>query len=712
MYKFTSASCICAFPICLGSIVQFCVDPSSDNSSSLVTDGTLRVVQYFPGSLSADYAAQYLQQLDHIQEVSDRLSRILQLPGPLASIINEPRLYSMGSHQSQILALFNSISTHESSCLSEVLQILSIGISHFIHWLPQSLCSRKDHGQASADVVHFIRLVALLVRSYPKYAYTMASVIQDTAKLVSIFKQEFITEAADLSCAVIRACSVVRHEEEVPPEACDPHVDSLLDPLLWVRFFADKSVMQSLRKLIPQRPLYDDEGVVNIRKPFENIIVQALAETQHKQSLPVVRNMHLQPAHSHLSNHPIKKGIVTDLYSDGSGYIALVLSREYPSRQRLNQQVFKIDKNVTRILGTPPVIHIGDVLTFQVSEDSCDTAHQIVRVNQYCSNSLDESFGREFFSSDKGLQALLKNEAAVKGILNAPQVYSSRKVLTALFDSVTDALSDSTSSIKKRMLGLLKCSSFIRDLDKTTLQNVSKSVPVLECYLEQYPNEVCALESTLCGLVTHLLKQDKPQEVASFVRFLSTSSCLLPPSIEIERQPWQSVPTILTSSECKAGAVENKDFLPHVKDRGCYSSVHEYGRTYFLLLRADCNGSLAKTILQLREQENSTNVATAGDVHTQVCDASFVGLSNRSSGRKLVYHFNVETRPLSTEQSSPDSPIFMQGNLLCFSVDGRFEDDIIWATINHIPSYINTAKTEDGLVKSVSTSAGQYIVRT
>ena len=199
-------------------------------------------------------------------------------------------------------------------------------------------------------------------------------------------------------------------------------------------------------------------------------------------------------------------------------------------------------------------------------------------------------------------------------------------------------------------------------------------------------------------MIHSLQKQDELQELASFLSILSTSTCLLPHSVEIARQPWQTIPIILTPDECKAGVVANKEYLPVVRDN--YASVHEYGRTYFLLLRADCHGDLASLIHQLREPDSPSRKRDR-DRNAVVCDAQVTGFSNQGTKRSLVYHFAVQTRPLPPEDQSRDTPLFKAGNLLCLSVGGRFEDDVIWGTINHISSYVHSEQTKQGLVKSV-----------
>ena len=726
-YRITSASCNCAFPICLGSIVEFRL--STENSAAIVADCSLKVLQYFPGTLPKEYASDYLQKLENMLESSDRLHRIMQYPGPFTALVNEAELYH--THQSKILAILASISDNEGGLFPNVLRIFHT--SRLIRKLPQILAGEhtkeqsgimKARGSYSRDVQNFLHLAAMCIVYYPMCAYELTSVIQGCARLASSFEREFADEASNLSQAVVNASSVVRYKEGIASSENGESITEentspkLLDPLLWVSCFFGESVAQPLRKLLPPKSMSHEEKVVGTRRNFENIIesLESCATKYNEKPLPeglhkVVKKMPLNRI-SKLpdSNLAIRTGIVIDLYQDGVGYIALARRQGCPRKGILNQRIFTIDEKMASFvethLGLQP-LHVGDVVVFQVKE-STDTVSRIVKVAQYCAEALGEDFALTLFSHYKGKEVeLFRNGVAMKAILNAPQVYKNTEVCTTLIAAFTSALSDhysSTASLKKKVLDLLKSSSFIHELIEIAPQEASNSVCILQEYLTQFPDDICPLVPTLHAMVTCLLKQDRPHEVAMFLCFLSTSSCILPPLIEIQQQPWKSIPTILTKEEWKAGSVANKAYLPVVKDRGSYSSIDEYGRTYFILLRADCHGNLASAIFRLREPASSSmSTRSRAEFEIPVCDASFVGLS-RGAGHHLVYHFNMESRPIPSENLPKDSPLFKPGNLLCFSIGGRFEDDIIWATINHVDSYVHTVDTPEGLVKSVSIS--------
>ena len=703
VYRFTNESCTCAFPLCLGSIVKFCPNKSPDFT---VVNGSLTVIQYFPGTLPREYAVRYLENLG----VSDRLNKIREFPGPFTTMLNEKELYT--SHWSCILAMLNSISDDDSGRFQYIIhELLCLPSSELMNVLPSLLCKLQPQEEPCRDVLYFLRLVAICVGSNPDYAFTMTSVVQGCcAGLAELFPREFAIEGRNLSGAVVHACSTVR-SQEIPLQTAEATSQTteqsttpekaILDPLMWVAFYFGTSEAESLRSHISQRPLRDEDENVAARRKSENILQSVVEgkldpkpENPSVKGVHAVKQMSLTPSkNSQLKTLP---GIVTDLYPDGVGYVALTLRPTHSGRRDQRHCIFKLDSQTTTTTVTPLSIHIGDLVNFQVGEGAPNTVQCVVKVRQYCAPGLDRAFADEYLSHVE-TGGLFHNEPAMKGMLNAPQVYVIPEICTKLISSATESLYDSSVSTRRKMLELLKYSSFVCKIIEIAPQEVSRSAHVLKHYLEQFPNEVSTLAPTLQDMTERLLDQNKPLDLAKFVSFLSTSVCFLPRSIEIARQPWQSIPTILTKEECKAGTVANKEYLPKVINH--YSSVNEYGRTYFLLLRADCLGSLALAMSRLRDPGSSTRKDSETIV---VCDATFHDLSIRSSGHQLVYHFTMETRPLPRETTLRESPLFKTGNLLCLSVGGRFEDDIIWATINHIDGYVHTEDREDGVVKSVS----------
>ena len=652
VYRFTSASCACSFPVCLGSTVEFRLNSSHSGS---VASSSVRVIHYFPGTLPHEYATEYLGNL--VKAGSECLNRVLELPGPLVAILNEAAL--MEQHHTVVLGILA-----DPECFKGVAEIVGVFNCKFLDSLPHIISAAEPGETTRKNVLRFLRLVSRCINIRPHTAYEMSAVIKSCAHLASTFREEFMSEGPNLCITVVCACHAVRHRESpedsqlssVEDTSCAP---DLLDPLLWVTHLLGKDTAHSLREHIPRNPLGEEEGGVFARRKLENIVL--LVSSTKENTTKVCTKLNLSRSSCQVEAEVVEKtGVVTDLYPRGEGYVVLASGRRGYNQ---NQRVFKIGLRTTASLdGVPLSVHLGDLVQFQVSPHRPDMVHRVTKIREYSSKALEADFGNVFFSKNKGLDQLLLNEAAIKGILNAPQVYDRPDVCAKLLSTVHDALSDSNASIKKTMLGFLKSSSFVSDLVDMVPEEVSKSVRVMVKYLEHYPDEVCVLAGKLESMIRSLQKQDELRELASFLSFLSTSTCLLPHSVEIARQPWQTIPIILTPDECKAGVVANKEYLPVVRVN--YASVHEYGRTYFLLLRADCHSDLASLIHQLREPDSPSRKRD----RAVVCDAQVTGFSNQGYKRSLVYHFAVQTRPLPPEDQSRDTPLFKAGITCSVSV--------------------------------------------
>ena len=123
--------------------------------------------------------------------------------------------------------------------------------------------------------------------------------------------------------------------------------------------------------------------------------------------------------------------------------------------------------------------------------------------------------------------------------------------------------------------------------------------------------------------------------------------------------------TIPTNEELQKIIEETEEShcnLPEVKVT--YSSAMEYGNTYFSLLRADCYYPLCEKIARLKvKKDDSYYELTFMEVIT-------------SSRKPVVFGFGFKGK-----NSPEDTSCLEQGNLLCLSLGGKFEEDFIWATV-------------------------------
>ena len=140
------------------------------------------------------------------QSLESLLQRIMQLPGPLKAILNEPTHF--GSHFSQVLAVLDNAYNAENDEVSRVVETLNIHTSKFI---PQFLSTAESEETTRNDVMHFLHLVSCCVHTLPNSAFEMSTVIGGCAKLASSYCEQFMSQGPDLCCAIVHASSVVRH---------------------------------------------------------------------------------------------------------------------------------------------------------------------------------------------------------------------------------------------------------------------------------------------------------------------------------------------------------------------------------------------------------------------------------------------------------------------------------------------------------------------
>ena len=702
--KFTTSSCSFAFPVYLGAVVEFY--PSLKDPFK-VADGSLRVMEYLPGMpLPEAFTGEYLQKLQESQNVPECLNEITKLPGPFHSLLNEERFYSV--HQAAILAVLSSI-VHATCTGIDVdrSQILSmLHSSKFIPHITKLLVDRGEKKQCNYstlprdDLSKVIRVVASCVISFPQSAYELVEILHDCVKFVTATKSGLETEADVLIQAVIEACSQVRPQISSITEAIEtvnsnktefPKAEELLDPLVWVTFFFNESVAQSLSELLHLTPLSLDAEIVTTRKKAEST-TQSMEKSKGK--VTVVKELKITCA-AILVPNVIRQGIVIDLYEEGVGFIALACNPQLINRKSQNQ-FFKFESVTSNAPSPSLTLHIGDVVAFEVSPNSSNVASNIIKVIRYCPEALDVQFAEEILSTQQtSMNNPFWDEPAWRCLLNAPSIYQHPKIHKKILEVAATCLSghlSSMPSIRKKLFSLLKSSSFICNLMKVSPSDTVTSATIFMEYLREFPNEVSSLKQGLSALVTHLLQNNMLQNVGEFAHFLISSPCIVPLSIELRRQPWQSIPIIPTREEFEKKTSQGESSsteacLPVVKTRGKYDSVHEYGRTYFMLLRADCQGDLISTVSQLRANKISKSLHY---------DAKLLSIA-QGNRKRLVFKFVLESNPcMATAESSPDdSAILKTGNLLCFSVGGRFEDDIIWATINHVQSF-GKGKTPEG----------------
>ena len=407
---------------------------------------------------------------------------------------------------------------------------------------------------------------------------------------------------------------------------------------------------------------------------------------------------------------PALQGVVSDLYpTEGDhwkGYIVCPAPAQSTDTENEFNQVFQFDSITTsnpKSCNLP--VHIGDTVAFRPSKaNAFQVANATLQVFEYFPGVLNEANVLPYLNlikrapdSIKTLHKILQYAAVWKYLLNEPTIYQKHyQVILGIYK--TD---DSTTiRLQQKLMGTLKDSSFIQELvaflegdtrpqsDEQYRKDVRGSTQLLLAFAQCLPNNAHTIVEPLKRLTELLSKLGMHQELNTLVIAIIDNYLIPPDSEKVKDKPWKYIPTILTRQEFEesinfASSKHSPIDLPVVKDYGRYESAEEYGRTYFNLLRADCYDELVDTVAHLKTQ------------HTDECHdckfyyITYLGLT-KGTGHRIVHSLQYETTvPLQRASSSNESSPLRQGDLVCFSTGGKFENDLIWATVNgsqHISS--------------------------
>ena len=173
---------------------------------------------------------------------------------------------------------------------------------------------------------------------------------------------------------------------------------------------------------------------------------------------------------------------------------------------------------------------------------------------------------------------------------------------------------------------------------------------------------------------------------------------------------WMELPLVPTDHELAGHLVEKDKNLTPVRTSLPYDDPEQYMDTYFRLVRAETFSAVQHGIKDLKA---STLDLRDMNVYYNIHLAGFELQSGRFS---LAIHFT----PTKTVKRWEASPQLMFGNLVCLSINRRF-DDVIWATVSNRDvellnkNQIITLDLLDENVKSISeiinslqTQAGNY----
>ena len=710
----------------LGGIVTFCVNDQN------IVNSSLQMAEYFPNGLDEHFVKRFLKELiastptsDPVEscdtEPENLVGQVLEASALWKGLLSEEQLYQQLYKEVLSICLTCGVTrsaTYSSSYSPQQVEFLSMfkGCS-FIRHLPKMLQQDPRQGcdQETDELKSFQQDVQttshLLKACLPcERAYTLAEALKCFVELLSKPELSMEEEMKHLAFSVLNehtSLHLPKQNEEssaaVNITACEEQ-RLLEDPLFWLRLLHESRMVEHflLTQPLNRYQLKTTEEIVEKRhqalrackcdlgeicredwpahvKQYEGQVF--LTDTQ-SQSSP--------EADEEESCGPTQQGVVTDLYpaTEGrlwEGYIVC------PARNTwAEDRVFHFD-NTTTVFQKSACdlgVHIGDVVAFRPGK-----ANISLRVIEYFPGIFNEVTVLPYLTRIKraannveALQIVLQYPAVWKYLLNEPSIYKKQyKVILGIYK--TD--DSPTIRLQKKLMSTFKGSPFIQELvalleeDPEQENNdqyrkvVCQSTFFLIGFIQFFPDSA---QPALKQLAELLLKLKMHKELNALANAVIDSYLVPPDSEQVQDRPWRSIPTILTKQEFEesvktplpnSGPDPN---LPVVKE--CYESSEEYGRAYFNLLRMDCYGELIETVTHLKTQ------------HTDEChdctsyDITFLGLA-KGTGRRIVYNLEYDTTvPIERAGSTNESPLLRQGNLVCFSIGGKFDNDLVWATVD------------------------------
>ena len=419
---------------------------------------------------------------------------------------------------------------------------------------------------------------------------------------------------------------------------------------------------------------------------------------------------------------PTRSGVVTDLWAlNGAEWVGSVTCR-HPQGQVSKGYQFDSTSpmEVDLQLGTYP-IHIGDEVSFSVVISDQSVAPGTLQVTKY-NTCLKDDFVARYFewilsSENTPLECITKlSDWPVPWmcLLTEGKLYTSYfHQILGVYDICTSASEvNVVPRLKHQLMGMIRDSQFILNMNKVlanqpgTLEGEQAGTGgKFEEENDHITEEEDAIWGTAINLLTAMVKikrndshllagplkeVSKLLETRSKISLMQTlllsvvDTHMVPTATTLDMpQTWRHVPTIPSNEEfqkivkCFEESKSLNIDLPEVKNT--YTSEMEYGHTYFSLLRADCYYPLCEKIARLK--------AVQGGIRDSYYEMTFMELFP-SSPRPILFEFRFKGVISQTSQPD-DDPCLTHGNLLCLSLDGKFEGDLIWATVEQVEK-INT----------------------
>ncbi len=728
-------------PLHIGDVVSF-HDSASNNRVS-----SLSVTQYLPGVLQEAFIERYLTKRKPEHPVSSSPAWIAMLNEARfyrkPKFFHQVLVIAESAIQS-CLGDSNSTCAQNECVVRNTMTTLSRSsfLKDMVFQIEQD--SRRKNPSDSpefqeyAEDVHAaVRLLAALVQQFPEKAFQLAASAKHAAELPEpLVGQEVKHLASTLIKAFDSSAKSTSTNIELPTTPNDATgvivpTTGVYDPLFWLRKlpYITNPLPEKLQPF-SQVQIDEHEKIASFRK--EALSKHTLVSESEKDLTGPEQFCPLPPTSVSVEGTsegsiqgdeswgPTRQGVITDIYpcthpESASGWEGYILSPSTTDNlSGLESYAFTAGIIAKAHCSNATIpLHIGDLVSFKVSnQDWKVVANCTLKVEQYFPGVLSEDDAREYLISlnlqgadVNVLQRLTKSPAAWKAIINDPDLYPK------FFDEIISAFTSSKGASPSAMLQFVRTfqgSSFLRNIPRvlnqtsnaaeyrasSSSQSVTSTTTELLAYLLKNCNFQLQERKAIASMLDQWLERLSHHDDIQCLTLALIECCLVPPSsltIHDPELPWNSIPTILTMAELESAHQELKQGgksngrsaeLPKVKERGSYDSLDEYGRTYFTLLREDCYGELIDTVAKVKSVKSPKCDDSSNVADPVYYEATFIGLG-RGKGQRIVFCFSFETPPLAIAPATEGKPLLKEDNLVGLSLEGRFENDIIWATVDH-----------------------------
>ena len=502
------------------------------------------------------------------------------------------------------------------------------------------------------------------------------------------------------------------------------------DPLLWVRLSHKEQQANAIGSYKP-----DIKGAIHLNclKKRMEVLKEALKQTPDIAKLTsdekrmeelfagYLGNAIISAVDTQLCSNecpddsPTRDGVITEFWISGGEWRGAVTS--IPTTK--NGQIivpakgYQFDSTSPVVVDSqldPYPLHIGDEVSFSPATIDHSVACGPLRVTKY-NTCLKEAFVLQYLGwllelkhrPLDCLSTLLSWPAPWVCAINEEVLYSHfyAQILT-IYDICTSSSEVSLFERDKHdLIALFSGSQFTLNIAKVLSDNIDTVENILPIAVRLLCDAVRVksdnnylLANPIKSMGQVLARMQKVDLMQCLVVSVVDTHCVPTAPVEATPLTWQHLPTIPTSKEFKEivsifERPKPKFALPTVK--ATYSSALEYGHTCFSLLRADCYYPLCEKIARLK--------ARSGKVEDSYYQMTFTELVS-SSSKPVLFGFRFKMI-ISNIPQADDPPCLMHGNLLCISMDGKFEGELVWATVEYL-SEITTVEGEQGkLTKEV-----------